>query len=86
MLAFPDMAEPDSSPVRVTMPVTKCVTPVVDRLKEALVGHPGTNEVQLHLTNGSRTTVLRLEDRLRVSPSPELFAELKALLGPGVLG
>jgi DNA polymerase-3 subunit alpha len=85
-VSFPNMAEPDSAPVRVTMPVTKCVTPVVDRLKETLVAHAGTNEVQLHLTNGNRTTVLRLEDRLRVSPSPELFAELKALLGPSVLG
>ena len=84
--SFPDMEDHDTSPVRVTMPVAKCVPPVVDRLKEALAAHPGTNEVQLHLTNGNRTTVLRLEDRLRVAPSPELFAELKALLGPGALG
>ena len=32
------------------------------------------------------TTVLRLDDRLRVSPSPALYADLKHLLGPGCLG
>ena len=31
------------------------------------------------------TTVLKLDDRLRVSPSPALFADLKALLGPHCL-
>ena len=27
---------------------------------------------------------MRLDDRLRVTPSPALFGDLKALLGPGV--
>jgi DNA polymerase-3 subunit alpha len=31
------------------------------------------------------TTVMRLDDRLRVSASPALFADLKALLGPNCL-
>jgi DNA polymerase-3 subunit alpha len=31
------------------------------------------------------TTVMRLDDRLRVSPSQSLFADLKALLGPSCL-
>jgi DNA polymerase-3 subunit alpha len=31
------------------------------------------------------TTVLKLDDRLRVTPSPALFADLKALLGPSCL-
>jgi DNA polymerase-3 subunit alpha len=62
------------------------VPPVVDQLKEVLADHPGTVEVQLHLVNDGRTTVLRLDDRLRVSPGPALYGDLKALLGSGVLG
>jgi DNA polymerase-3 subunit alpha len=84
-VSFPDLAEQQHGPVRLTMPVAKCVPPVVDRLKEVLSSHPGTVEVQLHLVNAGRTTVLRLDDRLRVSPSPALYGELKALLGSNVL-
>ena len=72
-------------PVRLAMPATRCVPPVVDRLKEVLAAHPGTVEVQLHLSSGGRTTVLRLDDRLRVTPSPALIGELKALLGSGAI-
>jgi DNA polymerase-3 subunit alpha len=42
-------------------------------------------EVQLRLLTRSSTKVLRLDDNLRVSPSPALFADLKQLLGPGCL-
>jgi DNA polymerase-3 subunit alpha len=41
--------------------------------------------VHLQLVNGERTTLVRLDDRLRVAASPSLFADLKALLGPGCL-
>jgi DNA polymerase-3 subunit alpha len=41
--------------------------------------------VQLKLLARSATTVLKLDDRLRVTPSPALFADLKQLLGPGCL-
>jgi DNA polymerase-3 subunit alpha len=42
-------------------------------------------EVRLRLMTRSSTTVMRLDDRLRVSASPALFADLKALLGPNCL-
>ena len=47
--------------------------------------HPGMTEVQLRLKARNATTVMRLDDRLRVTPSPALFADLKQLLGPGCL-
>jgi len=72
-------------PVRVFMAASRCVPPMVNRLKEVLADHPGATEVHLLLTGGARTTVLRLDDALRVTPSPSLFADLKALLGPGCL-
>jgi DNA polymerase-3 subunit alpha len=34
------------------------------------------------MQSGSRTTVMRLDDKLRVKPSPSLIADLKQLLGP----
>lgn len=50
-----------------------------------LATHPGLTEVQLRLLARTGTTVMRLDDQLRVSPSPALFADLKQLLGPGCL-
>ena len=76
----PDLTEAVSGPVRVTMAASRCIPPLVERLKEVLSEHPGTTEVHLHLTGGAKTTVLRLDDRLRVSPSPALYGDLKALL------
>ena len=81
----PDITEGDSGPVRLSMPAQRCIPPLVDRLKEILAVHPGTTEVHLHLTGGTSTTVLRLDDKLRVTPSPALYGDLKALLGPNCL-
>ena len=64
-----------------------------DRLRTAVadVGRPtfsrlrdgGATEVRVRLTTSSnRTTVWKLEETLRVMPSPPLMADLKALLGP----
>jgi DNA polymerase-3 subunit alpha len=80
-----DVSDAPSGPVRVSMAASRCVPPMVNRLKEVLADHPGATEVHLLLTGGARTTVLRLDDALRVTPSPALFADLKALLGPGCL-
>ena len=55
-------------PVLVSMPAARCTPPVVERLREVLGSHPGTTEVQLKLVNGSRETVLRLDQGLRVRP------------------
>ena len=81
----PDVSEAPAGPVRLSMPAARCVPPVVERLKEILAAHPGTTEVHLHLASSGRTTVLRLDDRLRVTPSPALYGDLKALLGPACL-
>jgi DNA polymerase-3 subunit alpha len=81
----PDLNEAASGPVRLTMASARCIPPLVDKLKEVLAAHPGTTEVNLHLIGGASTTVLRLDDRLRVTPSPALYGDLKALLGPSCL-
>jgi DNA polymerase-3 subunit alpha len=85
-VTVPDISEGPSGPVVISMPSTRCTAPVVEQLKDVLATHPGMTEVQLKLLSRTSTTVLRLDDRLRVTPAPALFADLKQLLGPGCLG
>ncbi|MDX6395036.1 MAG: polymerase subunit alpha [Streptosporangiaceae bacterium] len=85
-VTVPDLSAGGSGPFVVSMPVQRCVAPVVDRLREVLRTHPGLAEVHLKLCNGPRTTIVRLDDKLRVKPSPALQADLKQLLGPACMG
>jgi len=83
-MSIPDLDAPEQrGPVVINLPSGRCVPPVVDRLKEVLAAHPGITEVHLALQTGSRTTVMRLDERLRVAPTPALFGDIKALLGQG---
>ncbi|MGH3281007.1 MAG: DNA polymerase III subunit alpha, partial [Trebonia sp.] len=87
-----DMTIPDlttgadgAAPIVLQLPVTKCVPPVVEQLRDVLRTHPGTTEVHLKLRGNQKTTVLRLDDKLRVTPGPALHADLKQLLGPSCI-
>ncbi|GAB7191109.1 DNA polymerase III subunit alpha [Kineococcus sp. NUM-3379] len=89
-LTIPDLnTAGDGLPVTIAMPVTRCVPPMVEKLRDVLRTHPGGTEVRLQLVSGGgsrpRTTLMRLDDGLRVTPSPALFGDLKALLGPSCL-
>jgi DNA polymerase-3 subunit alpha len=84
-VTLPDLNEVSRGPVVVSMPLTRCTAPVVEQLKEILATHPGMSEVRLKLMARDSTKVMRLDDGLRVTPSPALFADLKQLLGPGCL-
>jgi DNA polymerase III subunit alpha len=81
-VSIPDLTEGPRGPVVVSLPAVRCTPPVVERLKEVLAAHPGTTEVQLQLRNGERTTRLRVSEGLRVTSTPALMGDLKALLGP----
>jgi len=85
-VTVPDLSTGPRGPVVVTLATGRCTPPVVERLSEVLASHPGTTEVHLQLQSGARTRVLRLDDRLRVTASPSLMADLKALLGAACLG
>ncbi|MER5643456.1 DNA polymerase III subunit alpha [Streptosporangium sp. NPDC002524] len=82
----PDLTREAGGPLAVSLVLARCTPPVVGRLKEVLTAHPGTTEVHLQVHNGPKTTIVRLDDRLRVSPSPALMGDLKQLLGPACLG
>jgi DNA polymerase-3 subunit alpha len=70
----------------VSLPTRQCTTDKVAALKQVLARHPGTAQVHLRLISGERITTLELDQSLRVTPSPALMGDLKALLGPGCLG
>ncbi|WP_134738825.1 DNA polymerase III subunit alpha [Nocardioides sp. 503] len=84
-VTVPDLSDGPSGPVVISLPSTRCTPPVIEQLRDVLGTHPGLTEVRLRLLTRDATKVMRLDDRLRVSPSPALFADLKQLLGPGCL-
>ncbi len=85
-LSLPDVTKATAGPVAVRLPAVRCTPPLVERLREVLASHPGTTEVHLHLEATARTTVMRLGNGPRVTPSPALMGDLKALLGSSCLG
>jgi DNA polymerase III subunit alpha len=85
-VSAPDISAGQTGPFVVSITEARCVPPVVDRLREVLHTHPGPTEVHLRLLSGNRAKVLRLDDKLRVKPSPSLLADLKQLLGPACVG
>jgi DNA polymerase-3 subunit alpha len=84
-VSAPDLSRRPSGPVTITLAATRCTAPLVEQLKDVLGTYPGMTEVRLRLQAQSSTKVMRLDDRLRVSPSAALMADLKALLGPSCL-
>src|SRR5450830_933138 len=84
-VSLPDITAVADAPIMVSMSVSQCTPPVVERLREVLSTHPGVTEVHLRLTSPGRATVMRLDEGLRVERSPALFGDLKALLGASCL-
>jgi DNA polymerase-3 subunit alpha len=84
-LTLPDIKDGPRGPVVVTLPLTRATNSVAERIKTVLCEHPGVTEVHLKLTQPGRSVLMRLDDSLRVTASPALFGDLKALLGPACL-
>ena len=82
-MSFPEISQGAVGPFVIKMPIVQCTPPVVDRLKEILRTHPGGREVHLQLDDHGKSTVLKLE--AKVTASPSLSADLKAILGPDCL-
>ncbi len=86
-MTIPDLsiAADGTAPFVLNLAVTRCVPPVVEQIRDVLRTHPGTTEVHLRLRGNQKTTVVRLDDKLRVTASPALHADLKQLLGPSCI-
>jgi len=84
-LTLPDIKCGPRGPVVVTLPLVRATNCVAERIKRVLGEHPGVTEVHLKLTQPGRSVLMRLDDSLRVTASPALFGDLKALLGSACL-
>jgi DNA polymerase-3 subunit alpha len=84
-VSVPDLSNSARGPMQLTVAAGRCTPPVVDRLRDVLRSHPGTTSVHLKLQNGERSTLLRLDDAWRVTPTSALMGDLKALLGADCL-
>lgn len=82
---IPDLSGSPEGPVVISVASTRIVEPVVAKLNEILATHAGATEVHLEVRDGSKKTIYRLDDSKRVTVSPALFADLKALFGPSCL-
>jgi DNA polymerase-3 subunit alpha len=84
-LTLPDIKEGPRGPVVVSLPLARATDALAEELRRLLGEHPGATEVHLKLTQPGRSVLMRIDDRLRVTASPALFGDLKALLGPSCL-
>jgi DNA polymerase-3 subunit alpha len=83
-LAMPDMGQSDEiGTLMITMPDQRATTDTVTELASLLARHPGESEVRLRLVKGEIARVFEVPKPVTVSP--DLYGELKGLLGPHCL-
>ena len=85
-LTLPDVSVGDDVPLVISVAYSRCTKPVIDELHDILRAYPGRSPVHLRLSQPGRTTVMKLDDSLRVERTPDLYGSLKALLGPHCVG
>ena len=87
-LRVPELGPGNGSglPLRLTMRTDQCTMTNISKLKQVLVDNRGESDVYLNLVDGDNSTVMILGDHLRVSRSASLMGDLKATMGPGILG
>jgi DNA polymerase-3 subunit alpha len=73
-----------SGPLTLTMPDARATTELVTQLGGILTRHSGDAEVRLKLVRGDVARVFEIPYPVKVTP--DLFGELKSLLGPNCLG
>lgn len=73
-----------SGPLTLTMPDARATTELVTELGGILSRHSGDAEVRLKLVRGDVARVFEIPYPVKVTP--DLFGELKSLLGPNCLG
>lgn len=84
-LSLPDLNQTPTGPLVISMEMSRCTPPIIERMKEILRSHPGGREVHLQLDENGKKTVLKIDEGLKVTSSPSLSADLKTVLGPDCL-
>lgn len=87
-LKVPDLGPGNGAglPLRLTMRTDQCTMDNIARLKNVLVANGGDSDVYLNLVNGDESTMMILGEHLRVKRSASLMGDLKATMGPSILG
>jgi DNA polymerase-3 subunit alpha len=80
-----DISQAPTGPLIISVEPTRVTAPLVERIKEVLRTHPGKREVHLKIEDGKKSTIMKIDDNLRVTASPSLSADLKSILGPDCL-
>ncbi len=83
-LYTPDLGQSlGSGPLVISVPEHRATTDVVTALNDVLIRHSGDNEVRLKLVKGDNARMFEVPYPVKVSP--DLYGELKSLLGPHCL-
>jgi DNA polymerase-3 subunit alpha len=82
-MSMPDISMAPIGPLVISLPMSQCTPPVVERIKEILRSHPGKREVHLQLNENGVDTFMKID--ALVTASPSLSADLKSILGPNCL-
>jgi DNA polymerase-3 subunit alpha len=78
-----DITSGPIGPLLISLPISSCTPPIVERIKEILRSHPGKREVHLQIKDAGTTTMMKID--ALVTSSPSLSADLKSILGPDCL-
>ena len=78
-----DITSGPIGPLLISLPITSCTPPIVERIKEILRSHPGKREVHLQINDAGSQTMMKID--ALVTSSPSLSADLKSILGPDCL-
>ncbi|MSW03080.1 MAG: DNA polymerase III subunit alpha [Actinobacteria bacterium] len=82
-MSIPDISMGPKGPLVISLPISQCTPPIVDRIKEILRSHPGKREVHLQLSDNGSSTFMKID--ALITSSPSLSADLKSILGPNCL-
>ncbi|MFE3442155.1 DNA polymerase III subunit alpha [Nocardia sp. NPDC059180] len=74
-----------ATPITLTLTAHSCTPAKIRALRETLTANPGDTEIHLLYLSRKAPIRLAIAPTLRVSRSPALFGELKALFGPDCL-
>ena len=78
-----DVSSGPVGPLMISLPISQCTPPIVERVKEILRSHPGKREVHLQIEDSDKSTTMKID--ALVTSSPSLSADLKSILGPNCL-
>ena len=85
-MQVPSLESADEKPVVLVLPRMAVDRTRMGRLRDVLHSHPGYCEVRMVVGDGhGNATVFVMGDAFRVKRDTSLFAEIKALFGPGCL-